>query len=426
MSYTTDAKVRYRANLDSNTPGSTEVIDFIAKAETELGNLLGGDIGKATETTYEKNLVDFVALDGFKEILEVRVAKCRLEENSDFELLSNPYTEEVVDDDPEAWTDTASSGDTLTHDSTYSFIYTHSLKIEKGGSSASYWTSDAKAVSDTSRYRATCRAKVDANTASNTYLKLEFLDSDDTVKKTITSPAATLEITQPGSTTTTKAVSDSTSDTTQTVTIWGLVNGLLESETIELNGTSAVSGTKTFSEISCIKKSTTTGTVSIKDASDNTLTTMAATANEKNEWVELIVEGSPTGDSSSVRVKFYVDSATGSAYGDNFKLREKNWFMLSDGVHFTHPQNRGIEIDYLKSEVDSVLEELVRDIAVLYCLIYISGASTSGVRYTDLKSAGANYVGENRLYNSIMADVEKNLSSYISRNNDAFLIGGFS
>lgn len=425
MSYTTKAKVRYRANLDSKTPGDTIVEDFISKAESELSNMLGGDIGKATTATYEKNLIDFVPLTDFKEILEVRVANYRLEENSDYEILSNPNVEEMVDTDPEAWTDTAATGDTLSLDDTYSFIYSQSLKIEKGGASASYWTSDSKACSDSSRYRATCRAKVDSNSSDNTYLKLEFLDADGTVQKTHTSTAASLEITQPGSAATTKVVSASTSDTTESVTIFGLVNGILETEVIELNGTSSVSGTKTFSEIISIKKPVTVGAITVSDSGDNTLATIGAASTEANEWIELKVEGSPTGDSSSVRVKLYTDSTTGSAYGDNFKLREKNWFILSDGLHFTSPQNRKVEIDYLKAEVPEILEELVRDIAALYCILYINGAQTSGTRYADLKSSGYTFVGENRLYNSILATIEDNLERYIGRNSEAFFIGRF-
>ena len=75
--------------------------------------------------------------------------------------------------------------------------------------------------------------------------------------------------TQPTTASTISAVSNSTSDTAQTVLIAGIVGGELDYEEIALNGTSPVSTTKLFSHIESITKNiTTAGIITIKSDSD--------------------------------------------------------------------------------------------------------------------------------------------------------------
>lgn len=70
--------------------------------------------------------------------------------------------------------------------------------------------------------------------------------------------------TQPTSASTLTVVSSSTSDTTQTVLVKGLVNGQVDYEEFALNGTTQVTGSKSFSEIYAVSKSdSTVGRVSV-------------------------------------------------------------------------------------------------------------------------------------------------------------------
>ena len=71
-------------------------------------------------------------------------------------------------------------------------------------------------------------------------------------------------IAQPTSASVMTAVSDSTADTTQTVTIFGIVSGFPDSEQITLNGVTAVPGSKSFTTVDRVSKSaSTTGKLTI-------------------------------------------------------------------------------------------------------------------------------------------------------------------
>lgn len=63
---------------------------------------------------------------------------------------------------------------------------------------------------------------------------------------------------QPDQAATVNIVSASASDTAQTVRIYGLVNAVIDDESITLNGTTMATGTKSFTAIYGVRKSTTT------------------------------------------------------------------------------------------------------------------------------------------------------------------------
>jgi len=81
-------------------------------------------------------------------------------------------------------------------------------------------------------------------------------------------------LTQPAAAGTITVVSSSTADTTQTVTLFGLVSGLTAREELSLNGTTPVTGSLSFSELVSVSKTQTTGRVTVKRGAD-TLGTVA-------------------------------------------------------------------------------------------------------------------------------------------------------
>ena len=75
---------------------------------------------------------------------------------------------------------------------------------------------------------------------------------------------------QPSSATAIGVVSSDAADTTQQVRIEGIVDGVYDSETLTLNGTTFVSGSKSFSRIDkIIKSAVTNGTVSVKKSDES-------------------------------------------------------------------------------------------------------------------------------------------------------------
>lgn len=75
---------------------------------------------------------------------------------------------------------------------------------------------------------------------------------------------------QPTSASTLKIVSSSASDSSQTVRVEGLVSGLPDFEDFSLNGTTAVTGSKSFTRVDRVVKSATTiGRITVTSNSDN-------------------------------------------------------------------------------------------------------------------------------------------------------------
>jgi len=146
MAYVTKSEIRNRLALDAFKPSDTILDDLIEKAENELKVMLGDSLFKAKYTRYEREEVDKIELSNFKSITKITIDGVELDEYSDDEILLNPDVETTQNSDVQAWTAVAGSGDTLSHDDSYSYKYTHSLKISKGSSNASYWKSDTHSV----------------------------------------------------------------------------------------------------------------------------------------------------------------------------------------------------------------------------------------------------------------------------------------
>jgi len=81
-------------------------------------------------------------------------------------------------------------------------------------------------------------------------------------------------LTQPAAAGTITVLSSSAADTTQTVTLFGLVGGLVTREELSLNGTTPVTGSLSFSELIAVSKNQTAGRVTVKRSTD-TLGTVA-------------------------------------------------------------------------------------------------------------------------------------------------------
>lgn len=418
MAYITKSEVRNRLALDSFKPSDTVLDDLISKAERELKELLGGSLTRAILTKYERDPVDKIELSNFKEIVSISIDGKTFDEYSDEEILVNPDVEKTLNSEVQGWTAVAGTGDTLSQSDSEFYEYSHSLKIAKGAAVDSYYKSDTYSFTEQTYYKASGRLFVDSNTASYTTIKLEFLDADDSVVKIYTSSAATVEITQPSSASSISCVSDSSSDTTQSITIYGVVDNNRIIETVELNGTSSVSTDNSFLEIISVKKSSeTTGTVTLTSNS-GAVTNCTLSANEltKDKWVLREIVGAPTEDSYSMRVSFHVSSSasTGSAYGDKFSLRKRQWFPMLDGVHFSEEQSGNFIIEYERAEVSKLVRELIRDLTACFALIYLNGGDSSGMNYEALKSAQFQSFGMRQIYSTIFATLQRNLDIYSS------------
>jgi len=396
MSYCTVSEVRNALNLDSTTPSDSVITEFINRADQAIDDKCYGDSRYFFEYIEPKGNTRFLELThAFSEISEVLVDKVKYFEWKKDNLIHNGdvETEGSTDDEPEYWTASAGSGDTLSWDDAYSYSLRQSLKIAKGASVDSYWVSDDVSVSQGKEYVAKGRIKVDSNTSGNTYLKLEFLDSDGNVTETETSDAVTIEITQPSSASTISVSSDSSDDTTQTVSIVGTVNGLRTEEVVELNGTSSVSTTNSFSYIESIRKSgTTSGTITCtSNAGAVTNATFTASQLLKEDWIEVQVSGAVPYDALSARIKFFVSSSasSGSAYGDHFRLYARNWKprynqKIIELFESSDLSGRIVDVKYKRISPPEITRQLSIDIASLYVLAYLTGGKTSGTNYDRL------------------------------------------
>lgn len=424
MAYVSKDDVRYRLSLDAFKPSDIVLDNLIDKAETELKNILGGSLTSATIIQREENRVNNIEIDNFKSIESVQINGKTIKEFEDHNLLVNPDIETTQNDEVQAWNENEGSGDTLSQDSDNSYIYTHSLKIEKGAAVNSYWYSDSYSFQET-YYKASARIRADDSTDEHVYLKLEFLDNDDSVVKTYTSKAIPQEITQPSSASVIACVSASTEDTKHAVVIQGTVNKLQVTEAVELDGTTPVNSVNSFTEITAIKKSSaTTGTVTLTSNSPAvTNATLTADENEKSQWVNAEIIGSPTEDANSMRVSFYVASTatSGNAYADSFKLNKQNWFTRIDGIHFTTKQSGLYDIDYEQAVVPKLVRELLRDLTDLFVLINLNGADSAGVNYAALKSAKFTLFSTTQMYAKIYASFRANIEAYNEQHSTDFI-----
>ena len=431
MAYTTKALVRERIACDEFKPSDSILDNFISKAEIDLKNILGGSLSKAVKVSYEKHSTFTIDLTGAKSINEIKINGEKLDEFSDEEILTNPDLESTENSgsDVLAWNKEEGSGDTLSLDSSESFIYAHSLKIAKGAGVNSYWYSDTYSFSPQTYYRAKARLFVDSNTAAHTTLKLEYLDSDDSVVKTYTSETLSVEITQPSSSSAITIVSDSAEDIYQSIILTGrlISGGEVITESVELNGTTSVNSKNSFVElVSIVKSEETTGTVTLTSNSGVvTNGSMASTVSKLEKWQEVEVFGAPTEDANSMRLRFDVSSSasSGNAYADTFELRKQNWFLRQDKVYFANSIEGDVVIDYEKAQVSRAVREMVRDLASLYSLIYYAGIDSSGINFNSLKSAQFSNTGLSVLYNTIHSEFQRNIDIYLSIQDSDFSMG---
>lgn len=422
MSYCSVSDVRTNINLESNRPGDSVVQAFIDKADVEINENCGGSAARFDEKFLFTGERLITLAHDFTAVVGIFVGGSEIKEFSEEDnLLEDGSVEEDDGDDaPLYWTDNAGSGDTLSWATDYAFILNRSLKIVKGAAVNSYWESDEESISVKHEYKASGRIKVDANSTAKTTLKLVFQASDDTIEQTFTSKNVTLEITQPSSVSAISVVSSDAMDTSQTVTISGLVNGLEDVETVTLNGTTAVSTIKTFTYIAGTRKNENTAGIITCTSNSGVVTncTMAATVNSKEDWMNIEVIGTSTPDSATATVQLYVGSTatSGSAWGDMFKLYERNWKPIYSSMAiylFTDKIKVGdnVRVVYSRSAKSKLIKEISRDIASVYVLLYLVGANTSGANYKDLKTSSLGSYGQS-------SKVVENLFVRIDRNFD--------
>ncbi len=123
-------------------------------------------------------------------------------------------------------------------------------------------------------------------------------------------------------------VSSSASDTTQTVTVFGLVSGYPDQETINLNGTSSASGSKSFSVIDRI----------VKNAS--TIGRITCTSNSANVTLAVIPTGDGTAGIMYNKVRLW--PLPSSVFPMNVWYYKQPWRLVNDqdvhelGQEFDH------------------------------------------------------------------------------------------
>lgn len=392
MTYTTDEKVRNLEHLDENIPSTTTMTEFLGYADTEIDTKAEGDVYLFTQKisiTGKHRIIDLKY--DYEEIKEVLINSVEFPEYSKDNLVTDGMVEATSDTVPDYWNELESSGDTLTWDSTYSYSLYHSLKIVKGGASESYWYSDDMlGPSEKRMYKGIARIKVDADSSGSTYLRLQFLNSSGSVLKNYDSAAVSIQITQPSSASVLTLVSDSADDTTQTVIIQGTVSGQETIETVKLNGTNDVPTTNSFSYIGAIAfDSEAAGSVTSKSNSEAvTNATFTAGQTEKEDWQETVVTGSAPNDTHATRIILRCTSATGSVWGDEFKVRERKWRpIIPKRVEFFDNFLKGdkIYITYKRTKSDDLVEIIATKITAIYCLAHITGATTRGRNYKEFK-----------------------------------------
>lgn len=121
---------------------------------------------------------------------------------------------------------------------------------------------------------------------------------------------------QPNSASAVTIVSSSASDTTPTVTVFGLVSGYPDQETITLNGTTSAVGTKSFSTIDrIVKNATTVGRIT-------------ATTNSANVTVAVIPVGDGTAGIMYNKVRLW--PLPSSVFPMNVWYYKQPWRLVND------------------------------------------------------------------------------------------------
>ena len=121
---------------------------------------------------------------------------------------------------------------------------------------------------------------------------------------------------QPNSASVVTVVSSSASDTTQQVTVFGTVSSYPDQETLSLNGTSSVAGSKSFSSIERI----------VKDAS--TVGRITATTNSANVTVAVLPVGDTTAGISYKKVRLW--PTPDNVFPMNVWFYKMPWRMVND------------------------------------------------------------------------------------------------
>lgn len=418
MAYCAAADIRNVLHLDSTTPSSTVLTDLISKADHEIDEKLESVTKFVEKIRFKKDNPYITLKHDFKEIKKVFFNEERIREYNLDNLLSDPDVEEGDDSTPEYWTDEAGDNDTLSWATDQSFARDRSLKIEKGGAGDSYWYSDTETVNYKQEWVARARIKVDSNSSGSTHLKLVFKDVDGDVEATHTSNAVSIEITQPSSAGTVSVASSDTDDTTQAITIDGLVNSLRTSEAITLNGTTSVSGTKSFSHIYGVRKSAETeGTVTVTRSS--TVCTLTAKQLSKEEWIETEIVGQTTDDTQTAEARIFCDATSGDCWGDHFRIFKRQWkplYASKQILFFKTPRNGELVIiEYERSQKSHLIKELSRDLSAMYSIVHLVGAKTAGMNLEDLKarSFGLGHPWK-LIFDDIMKRFEDNLNRVLS------------
>ena len=406
MSYCSVQDVRDNINADNtDDPTDAQITKCITRADAELDSACSGDAHNFNESVqYSFDKSEYKLRHDFKEITKVQVQNKVLDEFDENNVIDNGIIEESANgDDPDYWTDSAGSGDTLSWATDYSYTLNRSLKIAKGANVSSTWTSDGQSVDMESDFKATARVKVDSTTSGNVYLKMLFYDESDILVQTFTSAAVTIEITQPTAASAIAIVSSDNDDTTQAVTVVGTVNGLDDVEAVTLTGTTSVSTAKSFSYIKGIRKSADTeGTITCtSNAAAVTNATLTATQSGKNDWIRAEVHGSSSPASGTVKAQFYAETATsGNCWCDDVRITRRNWRplyasrelkILSDKLS----EGDMITVYYKRSQLHPLVKEISKDIASVHIIAGYYGAETAEKSYSDIRYAfyGGRFIG---------------------------------
>ena len=391
--------MRYELGLDDYHPSSAVISEFISKSDDEVDSILLDDASRFVEKILYLGDGRFIPLTHTaSEIKKLYIDGVEFQEYEKDDLVYDgdvEYTSETTDATPTYWTSDASSGDTLSWATDYSYNMYRSLKIEKGGSSESSWYGyQIQNVYYGQEYEATARIKVDSNSSGSVYLKLVFYYSDDSILSTHTSEAVTLEVTQPSSESTVSVSSSSSSDTSQKVIIEGLVNSLEDFEVVSLNGTTSVSTSKSFSYIKGIRlDSVTAGDVTVtSNGGAVTNATFSAGQLEKNDWQEVKVSAPAPSRVQYARVFLSCSSSTGTCWGDAFRLYARNWrFHPVDKriefFPFSIKDESIIKVIYLRTQDSNLVGSLATVLSALRCIVWLSGSETDA-DYQNLKLGG--------------------------------------
>lgn len=149
-------------------------------------------------------------------------------------------------------------------------------------------------------------------------------------------------------------VSSSTSDandTDMTVTVWGYVGGIIDSESYTLNGTTTVSGSKTFQarEVFVSKSKATTGTITVTENSGGT--TLTTLGPEERNPIFKVMTLIPTPSSTiTMYVQFYTRIRELTNDGDTPQFDPKWHYVVRLGTLAKLYNHLGKNEDYLATQ----------------------------------------------------------------------------